>query len=84
MNSKEEMARKIIDLDSNRFQLASRMRTARSFAKDHSFESEFKSRVDHLWKMSKDPKSYNRLSINPKSFLGGSRNPAMQADASSA
>ena len=82
VNSKEEMARKIIDLDSNRFQLASRMRTARSFAKEHSFESEFKSRVDHLWKMSKDAKSYNRLSIDPESFLGGSRNPAMQADAS--
>jgi glycosyltransferase involved in cell wall biosynthesis len=84
VNSKEEMARKIIDLDSNRFQLASRMRTARNFAKEHSFESEFKSRVDHLWKMSEDTKRYNPLSIGPESFLGGSRNPAVQADASSA
>jgi hypothetical protein len=27
------------------------MRTARNFAKEHSFESEFKSRVDHLWQI---------------------------------
>jgi colanic acid/amylovoran biosynthesis glycosyltransferase len=62
-NSREEMVRKIADLDSNRFHLASKMRNARNFAKDHSFESEFKSRVDHLWQTANytDSRSINRL-----------------------
>jgi colanic acid/amylovoran biosynthesis glycosyltransferase len=53
MNSREAMVRKIIDLDANRFQLAGKMRNARNFAKEHSFESEFKTRVDHLWQLAR-------------------------------
>lgn len=52
-NSKHEMVRKIIDLDANRFQLAGKIRNARNFAREHSFESEFKTRVDHLWQIAK-------------------------------
>jgi glycosyltransferase involved in cell wall biosynthesis len=52
-DAKAEMARKIEELDENRFELANKMRNARNFAKKHSFEASFEKRVDQLWKLSK-------------------------------
>ena len=57
MNAKEEIIRKIVDIDANRLQLAKKMKNAQYFARTHSFESEFKSRVDHLWQLAKHTKT---------------------------
>jgi colanic acid/amylovoran biosynthesis glycosyltransferase len=46
----DEAVRKIVNLDANRSNLSAKMRNARDFAKAHSFEAEFKRRVDHLRK----------------------------------
>jgi hypothetical protein len=51
MNAPDEIARKIIDLNANRSNVADKMWTAWDFAKAHSFEAEFKRRIDHLWRI---------------------------------
>jgi hypothetical protein len=55
IGARDEVVRKIVDLDENRSKLANKMQNARDFAKAHSFEVEFKSRVDHLRRLAKDP-----------------------------
>ena len=52
MRALDAFVGKIVHLDANRFHLVDKMQNARDFAKAHSFEAEFKLRVDHLRKCS--------------------------------
>jgi len=63
MGGRNEVVRTIIDLDANRLKLADKMQAATDFAKQHSFESEFGRRVDHLVSASKLPAAPQRLSV---------------------
>jgi colanic acid/amylovoran biosynthesis glycosyltransferase len=51
-DNKVDLVGKILALDTNRFELATKVRNARNFALRHSFEATFQRRVDQLWKLS--------------------------------
>lgn len=51
VDARDAMVRRIVDLDANRAELSGKMQNAQRFAKAHSFEAEFKRRVDHLWRI---------------------------------
>jgi glycosyltransferase involved in cell wall biosynthesis len=54
--NKADLVRKILALDTRRFELATKVRNARNFALKHSFEATFERRVDQLWRLSKLPR----------------------------
>jgi glycosyltransferase involved in cell wall biosynthesis len=56
-NNKADLVKKILALDTKRFELATKARNARDFALKHSFEASFERRVDQLWRLSKLPRS---------------------------
>ena len=55
-NARDEFVEKLVNLNRNRSELTSKMQNARKFALVHSFEAEFKSRVDHLWRIATNAK----------------------------
>jgi colanic acid/amylovoran biosynthesis glycosyltransferase len=55
MNRPEQMARKIIDLDRNREDIALASRTSLHFSRSHTFEKTFKRRVEHLQAVASAP-----------------------------
>jgi colanic acid/amylovoran biosynthesis glycosyltransferase len=52
-NAKLQLARRVFELNKNRFELANKMRNALNFARRHSFEVSFGRRVDQLWQLSR-------------------------------
>jgi hypothetical protein len=59
-NAIDAFVQQLLHLNENRSELVQKMENARKFALDHSFESEFKSRIDQLWWIACDAKSPNR------------------------
>lgn len=49
----DDVARKVIQLDARRSEISDKMQKALAFAKAHCFETEFKSRVDQLWRLAR-------------------------------
>jgi hypothetical protein len=60
MNARDEMVQRIIDLNACRSKLADKLQNAREFAKAHSSEAEFKTRVDHLRRTAKTHSQFAR------------------------
>ena len=54
IGARDEVVRRLTDLDENRSKLAAKIQNARDFAKAHSFEAEFKQRVDHLERLANE------------------------------
>jgi colanic acid/amylovoran biosynthesis glycosyltransferase len=54
---KVDMVKKLVAIDQDRFELANKIRNAKNFAQNHSFEVSFERRVNQLWQLTKRAKS---------------------------